>query len=73
MVPVPEAAKGGCQKLSTLGGHPLSGSGWPGPEERRRWVTLLALGASWVQEAEAIGRRGMLTAAMGGLGYYMPL
>ena len=34
-------------------------------EERRRWV---ALGFSLVQEAEAVGRRGPLTAAMGGLG-----
>ena len=34
-------------------------------EERQRWV---ALGVSRVREAEAIGRRGLLTAAMGGLG-----
>ena len=36
-----------------------------GREERRRWVTLPV---SRVREAEAIGRRGLLTAAMGGLG-----
>ena len=34
-------------------------------EERQRWVTL---GINWVREAEAIGRRGLLTAAIGGLG-----
>ena len=34
-------------------------------EERQRWG---ALGMSQVQEAEAIDRRGLLTAAMGGLG-----
>ena len=33
-------------------------------EERQRWV---ALGASRVQEAETIGRRGLLAAARGGL------
>ena len=34
-------------------------------EERQRWVTL---GINRVREAEAIGRRGLLTAAIGGLG-----
>ena len=34
-------------------------------EGHRRWV---ALGVRRVREAEAIGRRGLLTAAMGGLG-----
>ena len=68
---------------NSCGGLPKSLAQWAGQlslecesrdsvlrEERQRWV---ALGVSRAQEAEAIGRRGLLTAAMGVMGLLQAL
>ena len=64
----PEAAAGGAKSLTQWAGQlslECEGRDRVIKEERRRWI---ALGVSQVQKAEAVGRRGRLTAAMGRLG-----